>query len=133
MISRLDKWLWAVRIFKTRSEAANACRLGRVTIGGQPVKPSREIRIGDIIVVRKCDLILTVRVKAAPPQRVGASLVAEHLDDLTPDEERARARRLREEKRLASPTFSPGLGRPTKHQRRDMEEFLRRADETDVL
>jgi ribosome-associated heat shock protein Hsp15 len=131
MIERLDKWLWAVRMFKTRAEAADACRLGRVTIRGQPVKASREVRTGETIVVRHHDVTRTIKVKESPAQRVGARLVPEFLDDLTPPEEWERARRRREERRLAPPTFPPGFGRPTKHQRREIEKFLRGTEEED--
>lgn len=81
---RLDKWLWAVRVFKTRSLAANACRLGRVTIDGQPVKPSRQPRINDIVVVLKDEVTRRFKVLQPFNARVGAQKVREYAEDQTP-------------------------------------------------
>ncbi len=125
---RLDKWLWAVRLFKTRTAAADGCRLGRVLSAGQPVKPSREVKVGDRFEVKQEWLTKTVAVKALLHQRVAAKLVSEYLDDLTPPEELEKARQQREEHRLATPSFAPGLGRPTKQQRRELERFQAAAE-----
>jgi ribosome-associated heat shock protein Hsp15 len=123
---RLDVWLWAVRLFKTRSVAAEACRLGRVTrVDGEAVKPSRPMRAGDEVLIREEFLVRRLRVEQVLERRVGAKLVAAHMTDLTPlaDIERARAFRL--EQRLTTPVFVPGAGRPTKAQRRALEAWHR--------
>lgn len=119
---RLDKWLWAVRLCKTRTDATDACRLQRVRIGGEEVKASRLIKPGDIIDVRQEDITRTVRVKQAIGQRVGAKLVPESMDDLTPAAEVAAAARRREERRLNTVHFD--AGRPEKKDRRLLEAFL---------
>lgn len=121
---RLDVWLWAVRLFKTRSQAAEACRLGRVTRGdGDPVKPSRQIRPGDELRLHEEFLVRQIKVEKLLHRRIGAKLVPGHLTDLTPVEEIERARALRTEQRLATPVFVPGAGRPTKAQRRALEAW----------
>ena len=81
---RIDKWLWAVRIFKTRTLAATACREGRVTIAGQPAKASREVRIDDLIAAKTGDFTRTLKVLGLLEQRVGAQAAREFMEDLTP-------------------------------------------------
>jgi ribosome-associated heat shock protein Hsp15 len=115
---RIDKWLWAVRLFKSRSLAAAACNAGHVKIGGTAVKPSRDARVNERIDVFAGQIHRTVKVLALLDQRVGAKRVSQFLEDLTPPEEYARAR---EDARLRIRT---GLGRPTKKQRRQLERFL---------
>lgn len=120
--ARVDKWLWSVRLCRTRSAAADSCRMQRVKIAGQPVKPAREIGAGDVIEVRQDHLVRTVRVLDIPPNRVGARLVPQFLEDLTPPEEFERAAAVRREhslNRLASPPVKPG-----KRDRRVLERFL---------
>ena len=119
-------WLWAVRLFKTRSQAAEACRLGRVTrTDGETVKPSRPVRVGDEWRLQEEFLVRRVRVEKLLQRRLGAKLVSVHMTDLTPvaDIERARAQRI--EQRMSSPVFAPGAGRPTKAQRRALEAWHR--------
>jgi ribosome-associated heat shock protein Hsp15 len=118
---RIDRWLWAVRLFKSRSLAAEACHAGHVKIGGNVVKPSRDVRGGEEITVLVGRILRTVKVLALLDQRVGAKLVGQFLEDLTPPEEYARAREEALQARLRFPT---GFGRPTKKQRRQMERFL---------
>jgi ribosome-associated heat shock protein Hsp15 len=125
---RLDKWLWAVRLFKTRSLAADSCRLSRVTVNGREAKASRELRVGDTIQVRLSDMTRTVRVTGLLEQRVGAALVPGFCEDITPADEIERARQVRIRRRLVPPPFPPGSGRPTPHQRRAIGKFLRRQD-----
>jgi len=84
---RLDKWLWAVRLYKTRSLAAQACHLGRVQIAGQRLKPARLVRVGDLLTAVIGDVTRTVRVVGLLDQRVGAKLVPNYLEDLTPASE----------------------------------------------
>jgi ribosome-associated heat shock protein Hsp15 len=119
---RLDKFLWAVRLHKTRPEAADACRLGRVEMGGQPVKAAREVRVGDVISVQSDELTKTVRVLAVLDKRVAGKLVSGFIEDLTPPDEYERAKKRREEHALNLAT-SPPL-RPTKRDRRDIDAFL---------
>jgi ribosome-associated heat shock protein Hsp15 len=117
---RLDQWLWAVRVYKTRTWAAEAIKAGHVTINGQSAKPSREVRPGDSIVARTGDLTRTLRVIDAPPSRVGAKLVAQFAEDLTPPEEFERRREVARLPPLLRPS---GTGRPTKKQRREIDGF----------
>ena len=81
---RIDKWLWAMRVFKTRTQATDACKKGRVTIGETVVKPSRLIHVGDVIEVRKPPITYTFRVTALSNNRLGAKLVPDYLENLTP-------------------------------------------------
>jgi ribosome-associated heat shock protein Hsp15 len=124
---RIDKWLWAVRAFHTRAEAARACRAGHVRIDGRPVKASRDVRVGEVVASSKDGLTRTLRVRALLHQRVGAKLVAECADDLTPPEEYARQRERRERERAAGvvPRAGPGAGRPTKRERRRFDDLFR--------
>ena len=119
---RLDKFLWAVRLYKTRPDATDACRLGRVEMGGQPVKAGREVRVGEVISVPSDEVTKTVRIVALLEKRVAGKLVAGFIEDLTPAEEYERARKRREEHALNLAT-SPPL-RPTKRDRRDIDAFL---------
>jgi ribosome-associated heat shock protein Hsp15 len=117
--ARIDKWLWAVRLFKTRSLAASACRDGKVLVGGQRVKPAREVHLGEIISARAHGVQRTVKALAVPPGRVSAKLVPEFLEDLTPAAEYEKAREA-----ALTPQFqwSKGMGRPTKKNRRLWEK-----------
>ena len=116
---RIDKWLWAVRLFRSRSLATEACRAGHVKIGGHNVKPSRDLRPGEQIRVLAGRVQRTIRVVSLLEQRVGAALVKQFLEDLTPPEEYARAR-----EEAAPVHFPKGFGRPTKKQRRDWEKHF---------
>jgi ribosome-associated heat shock protein Hsp15 len=118
---RIDKWLWAVRLFKSRSLATDACNAGHVKVGDKNVKPSRDVRAGEEINVLAGRIRRTVKVLALPAQRVGAKLVGQFLEDMTPAEEYARARN---EASHAPLHFPRGFGRPTKKQRRQLEEFF---------
>lgn len=117
---RVDKWLWAVRVFKTRSLATDACKKGRVSIEGQTVKPSRTIKIGEVITVRKPPVEYSFRVLGLLGNRVGAKLVAEYMENVTPREQYE----LLEMQRISGfIDRAKGLGRPTKKERRDLEQF----------
>ena len=117
---RIDKWLWAVRLYKSRSLAIHACQAGHVKIGGQRVKASREVHLGEVIIALTGRIERTVKVVAVLERRIGASRVSEFLEDLTPPEEYARARA----EALSAPVqYRKGFGRPTKKQRREMERF----------
>lgn len=117
---RIDKWLWAVRLFKTRSQASEACRSSRVTMDDQPVKPSREIHVGDEIRIRLDLLVRTVKVKRLLKNRVGAKLVEIYLEDKTPQEEYDRVKKINE---VNFERRDRGVGRPTKKERRLIEKL----------
>ena len=121
---RLDKWLWAVRLYKTRNDAATACRLGQVHVAGQEAKASRSVVIGDLIAVDKDKMTRTVKVIGLLEKRVGAKLVADYCEDQTPDEEWERAKAEREVLRQNRVYLEKGVGRPTKQKRRLMDRFL---------
>ncbi|MBQ4285756.1 MAG: RNA-binding S4 domain-containing protein [Bacteroidales bacterium] len=117
---RVDKYIWAIRLFKTRSEATDACKGNKVKVGGQPAKPSREVKSGDTIEVRKGAVVMTYKVKAILENRVGAKLVPEYAENLTPEDELAKMHAPVE-------TFfvrrDRGAGRPTKKERREMDSL----------
>jgi len=118
---RIDKWLWAVRAFKTRSMASDACRSGKVTIDGQEVKPSREVKIDDgIKVVISPHFTRSLKVVQFLSNRVGAKLVATYADDVTTAEEYERFKKYNE---LNWERRDRGVGRPTKKERRDIERL----------
>ncbi len=117
---RVDKWLWAVRLFKTRSQAADACKGGKVKMDGVNVKPSREVKQGDVLEVHHNHIKRTVKVKVAAKNRVAAKLVPDLMDDLTPKEEFEKLEminKLNQEKR------DRGTGRPTKKDRREINKI----------
>ncbi len=118
---RVDKWLWAVRLFRTRGLATSACRAGSVAVNGQPAKASREVRAGETVVVRQGLIHRTLAVLGVPRTRVGAKLVAGYCDDRTPPEEFEKARRLPVQQFLAR---AKGAGRPTKRDRRRLDQLL---------
>ena len=115
---RIDKYLWAIRVFKTRSDATDACKGGKVRIGGSDIKPSRPVRPGDIITVRKGAVTYSYRVLEPVDKRQGAQLVPRYAENITPQEELDK---------MKSPveTFflkrDRGAGRPTKKERRQMD------------
>jgi len=117
---RIDKWLWAVRIFKTRSLASAACRQGRVRICGLAVKPSRNVRPDDVVVVDQNHLARTLKVLRLLDRRVGARVVPEYLQDQTPPSEYEKARQFNVRPRLLAPK---GAGRPTKKNRRAIDRL----------
>jgi ribosome-associated heat shock protein Hsp15 len=122
---RVDKWLWAVRVYKTRSLATEACKAGRVRIGGQVVKPSREIHIKDEISIHLGIYAKTIRVIAFLHNRVSAALVHGFLEDITPQAEYEKLKVQREMK----PEFRPrGVGRPTKKHRRLIDRLKNTKD-----
>ena len=117
---RIDKYLWAIRAFKTRSEAADACKGGKVRVGEDIAKPSREVKVGDVINVRKGAVTLSWRVLKLLGNRVGASLVADYAEDITPESEKAKLDAPRENIFLHR---DRGAGRPTKKDRRTLEKL----------
>ena len=120
MEARLDKWLWAVRIFKTRSIAADACKNGRVTINGALAKPARTVKEGDEVSVRKPPVTYTFRVLQAIEKRVGAKLLPDIIENITDPSQYE----LLEMSRISGfVNRAKGTGRPTKKDRRALEEF----------
>ena len=120
MEARLDKWLWAVRIFKTRTLAADACKNGRVTQGGQRLKASHMVKEGDEIDVRKPPITYSFRILQAIEKRVGAKMLPEVLVDITAPEQYE----LLEMSRLSGfVNRARGTGRPTKKDRRALDDF----------
>lgn len=118
--ARIDKWLWASRIFKTRSIAADACKNGRVTIGGVNVKPSRPLKVGEVVSVKKPPITYSFRVLKCIEQRVGAKLVPEIYENVTDPKQYE----LLEMSRISGfIDRQRGTGRPTKKDRRAMEAF----------
>lgn len=117
---RVDKWLWAVRIFKTRSIATDACKKNRVSINGSAAKAARSVKVGDIVSVRKPPIEYSFRVLALLNNRVGAKLVPEYMENITPREQYE----ILELQRISGfVDRAKGLGRPTKKERRDLDQF----------
>ena len=127
--TRIDKYLWAIRVFKTRGDATDACKGGKIRINGADIKPSKAVRPGDVIAVRKGAITFTYRVLAAVDKRQGAKLVPQYAENITPEEELAK---------LKAPveTFflkrDRGTGRPTKKERRQMESLWDNLDFNDL-
>ena len=119
--ARIDKWLWASRIFKTRTIAAEACKKGRVSINGTQVKPSRMIQPGEVIQVKKPPVTYSFKVLQAIEKRIGAKLVPEILENVTTPEQ---YELLEMSKISGFVDRARGTGRPTKKDRRSMEEFI---------
>ena len=116
--ARIDKYLWAVRVFKTRTEATDACKGNKVKVDGVAVKPSRPVKVGNTIEVRKGSVQYIYKVKALLENRVGARLVPEYAENLTPQSELDKLRAPVETFFLKR---DRGMGRPTKKDRRDMD------------
>ena len=126
MEARIDKWLWAARIFKTRSLAADACKSGRITLNGAQVKPSRTVKEGDEVGVKKSPVTYTFRVKQAIEKRVGAKLLPDILEDITTPEQYE----ILEMQRISGFVgAAKGTGRPTKKDRRALDDFAQNASE----
>lgn len=117
---RIDKWIWAMRIFKTRTIAAEACKKGRVMVGDVVVKPSRTVKPGDIVSVRKPPVTYSFRVKAVTENRLGAKLVPDYMENITPQ---SQLDLLDVIKISGFIDRRKGLGRPTKREGRQLEEF----------
>ena len=127
---RIDKWLWEVRLYKSRSAAADACKNGRIYVNDALVKASREVKVGDIIKVRKPPVTFTFKLLGIPKSRVGAKLVADYAENITPPDELQKL----------DPAFMDfgiqrdrGAGRPTKKERRTLDElFAAESDFEDI-
>ena len=115
---RIDKWLWAVRLFKSRSIATEECKKGHITIDGISVKPSRIPKVGDIVQVRKSPVTYSYKVIGIAGKRVGAKLVPEYMEDITPPEV---LKILEIRNQMNNFERDRGAGRPTKKERRDID------------
>ena len=125
---RVDKYLWAMRIYKTRSIATDACKCGRVKMNGVEVKPSRSFHVGDVFTVRKGPITYIYRILQLANNRLGAKMVPEYLQDITPKEQLE----LLELARFAAQSGRDrGTGRPTKKDRREIEQFF--SDDYNIL
>lgn len=121
MSCRLDKYVWSVRLTKTRSQAAQAIGKGKIRLNQATVKPAREVRLGDDIQISKNTATFTFRIIQLLDKRVGAKLVSEYIIDITPDEEKEKLRLYR----ISQNTYkSTGTGKPTTKDRRDLEDFM---------
>ncbi len=119
--ARIDKWLWAARIFKTRTIAADACKNGRVTIEGVNVKPSRMVKVGETVSVRKPPITYSFKILKTIEQRVGAKLLPEIYENMTAPEQYE----LLEMTRISGfVDRARGTGRPTKKDRRSLDAFI---------
>ena len=116
---RIDKYLWAVRVYKTRSLAAEACKKGKVTVDDMPVKPSRTVTTGDVMHVKKMPVVYSYRIIDPIEKRVGAKIVSQYLEDITPPEELHKLE-------MQDDFFikrKRGAGRPTKKERRLLDDL----------
>jgi ribosome-associated heat shock protein Hsp15 len=117
---RIDKWLWATRLFKTRTIAVEACKKNRIMVNDIPAKPSRMVRTGDIVSVRKPPITYSFKVLALTSNRIGAKLVPEYLENVTPPEQ---YEILNLQKIGGFVDRAKGTGRPTKKDRRVLDDF----------
>lgn len=118
---RIDKWLWAVRIYKTRNKATEACKKGRISIDDLSVKPSREIHVGEIVKVKMAPIIRSYKVLATAEKRMSAANASGFVEDVTPPKE---LELLEAQKQMKWIGREQGTGRPTKKERRDMDDFF---------
>lgn len=118
---RIDKWIWAVRIFKTRSLATEACKKGHVSIGNLPVKASRIVHPGEIVKIRKPPVTRSFKILALAEKRMSAKLITDYVEDVTPPEE-LELQEMQKSMRWIS--RDRGTGRPTKKDRRELDDFF---------
>lgn len=115
---RIDKYLWAIRAFKTRSDAADACNGNKVRLNGTPAKAAKQVKLGDLLEVRKAAVLYTYKVLRLTESRMGAALVGDFVSDLTPESERAK---LQAPKEMLVFQRDRGSGRPSKKERRQLD------------
>jgi len=120
---RLDRFLWASRFYKTRSLSTDACKRNWISVNDLTAKPSKEVRIGDIIKIKKSSHYRSIKIIVLLNKRVGASKVEDYIEDITPPEEVEKEREHNQNRKLFNLSTSH-KGRPSKKQRRDLEEFL---------
>ncbi len=121
-MARVDKFIWAVRLFKTRSLAANQCKTNKILVNNEAVKPSRVVKMGDTVSVKKNGAVFSYKVLDLLEKRVGAKLVADYIRDITPIEEIEKYKLFQASQRLYRDN---GLGKPTTKDRRNLERFLK--------
>lgn len=126
---RIDKFLWCVRLFKTRSLATEQVKLGKVLSKNEELKPSKELKIGEEIQIKRGPVVFSYKVLAFPKARQGAKLVSAYVEDTTTEEEKRKWLLLQEQLKL---TRERGTGRPTKKDRREMDSFMDWFDEEDL-
>lgn len=118
---RIDKWMWAVRLFKTRSIAADACKRGKVMMQGANAKPSRTVRVGDVIQIKRPPVVYSFKVLALSENRMGAKLVPEFMENVTPPDQ---LELLELARYSGAGVRDRGTGRPTKKDRRDLDTYV---------
>lgn len=119
--NRIDKWLWSVRIYKTRSLATEACHKGHISIDGSAVKAARMIKVGDIVEVRKNPITYRYKIVGLPASRVGAKVLDQYIEDQTPEQEIIKLDLMRAD---INGRRDPGSGRPTKRDRRLLDQWM---------
>lgn len=119
---RSDKWLWAVRLFKTRTQAADACSGGKVKLGGDNIKPAKELKIGDVVEMKKGPIHRSYKVLDFPKSRLGPKEVGLYCEDITPETEVLKLESLKLV--MGQGRRERGTGRPTKKDRREMDGFI---------
>ena len=117
---RIDKWLWSVRVFKTRSLATDACKSGKITIDGKPLKPSHVVKIGEIIEYKVPPIVRTFKVTGLLAKRVSAKLAVDFMEELTSEAEFEKLKAARNDPLAFRPR---GAGRPTKRERRVIDDL----------
>lgn len=123
---RIDKWMWAVRLFKTRSLAADACKKGKVQMSGTNVKASRNVKVGDVIQIKRPPIVYSFKVLALSENRMGAKLVPDFMENVTTADQ---IELLEMSRYSAFGVRDRGTGRPTKKDRRDLEVYMEYEDE----
>lgn len=118
---RIDKWMWAVRLFKTRSMAADACKKGKVMMQGSNAKPSRMVKVGDVIQIKRPPVVYSFKVLALSENRMGAKLVPDFMENVTPQEQ---LELLELARYSGAGVRDRGTGRPTKKERRDLDAYV---------
>jgi ribosome-associated heat shock protein Hsp15 len=124
-MARVDKFIWAVRLFKTRSMATNQCKTNKVLVNDEAVKPARAVKMGDTISIRKSGAVFSYKVLDLLEKRVGAKLVADYIRDITPTEEIEKYKLFQASQ---SAYRDNGMGKPTTKERRILEKFIRREE-----
>tara|TARA_B110000046_G_C13020723_1_gene411011 strand:- start:2187 stop:2558 length:372 start_codon:yes stop_codon:yes gene_type:complete len=121
-MARVDKFIWAVRLFKTRSLAANQCKTNKILVNGEAVKSSRAVKVGEVVSVKKYGALFSYKVLALLEKRVGAKLVADYIVEVTPAEEIEKYKLFM----AAQQSYrNNGMGKPTTKERRHLERFLK--------
>ncbi|HOV84304.1 MAG TPA: RNA-binding S4 domain-containing protein [Paludibacteraceae bacterium] len=118
---RIDKWLWAVRLFKTRTMAAEACKKGKVLIQNVPVKPSHLVKVGDVINIKRNPVLYSYKILKLAENRMNAKLVSDFMADVTTPDQRELIELGKISKKMGR---KPGSGRPTKKERRELDNFI---------